>query len=40
MSNFEFLLSYGIFFAGLGAVAWWVATLDRPKKPHHPAAGE
>jgi hypothetical protein len=40
MTDPMLLLSYGIFFAGVGFIAWWATTLDKPKKQHHPAPGE
>lgn len=40
MNDFGFLVSMAVFFAGTAGIAFWVMTLDRPRKPHHPAAGE
>jgi hypothetical protein len=40
MADFGFLLSYGIVFIGAAAIAAFVLTLDRSKKPGHPAPGE
>jgi hypothetical protein len=40
MNDPMFLLSYAVVFAGVGLIAWWASTLDKPKKPRHPAPGE
>jgi len=38
--DFGFLLSYGIVFFGAAAIAAFVLSLDRPKRPDHAAPGE
>jgi hypothetical protein len=38
--DLNILALFAFYFAGIGAIAWWATTLDRPKKPHHPAPGE
>jgi len=40
MTDFGFLLSYGIVFIGAAAIAAFVLTLDRSEKPGQPAPGE
>ncbi len=40
MIDFATLSLFGTFLVGTGLIAWWATTLDKPKKPHHPAPGE
>jgi|GEM_PF-2406418 hypothetical protein len=40
MTDFGFLLSYGIVFVGAAAIAVLALTLGRQKKPTHAAPGE
>ncbi len=41
MNDPIFILSYVVFFAGLGLIVWWTTTLDRrPASKDHPAPGE